>query len=787
VQSKLSELRQEAASIQLQLAVPDLAQADADALQQQLSATTQVISKLEAEMNSLTAPPTTSDTTGTTVPSDMDVLVLQRRISDLQSQYIDLSLRLVDLGTTGDLNGDVTVIDRTPSNVGRRIAAAGGLVVGLLIALGVVLALDAVRRPLRGTGDVVIVPSLGLIEPAASKERGSAPWYAGETKTRRKGQIQSVRAALTAAISSGSTLGVGPLGVSTDDARLLAADLAASVAATGREVLLLDATFSDGLPITEYGDASVTVTDLVSLDQPAREAALGERAETMPSLRGFRSGAGGVDPADLVAGRRFAGLLDDVADLGYALIVAMPATDSTVGEELTQVLDQVLLAGRLKHTTDQQLTDIVEGLASRRATAAGIVLLTGREKLRYEGVRRGKRTSRTASEPEGEAVSEPEPEESVEASTEPEPHGEPELEIVVEERVEPEPPVEPGPQAEPEHPAGQSRRERRLRAVPNVEPEDASRETPADVPSAARADPPDEPVSAPRRVEPPPGSVSGPRVRLEPVAPDAAPSIVVPREPPAPPAQSPAVAYRNPKHAATGAIDEEDRSTLTIVPEAEIEVDETTRVVISRDQLGRSAERLLVAAVSALVAAPGGLTDVPRRLVDVEGMVPVTEGLGSPTAAERLVLVLPDLLRPMPATLTHMVEETLGCVFGLDSDETCRRRIEGWVRHRFVSVSRGDVWLLSSSAGSIQLLVNGSSFDTDKVRLLLAHDVRLLKIRLGRASRSDEDSPAADRLTDVSEFDATLRHLLALAETEPGAFDWHNALKVAGLLAGEKV
>jgi hypothetical protein len=761
VQSKLGELRQEAASIRLQLAVPDLAETDTAALQQQLDVTTQVIAKLETELNSLTPPSSPSTTTDPAETTDMDVLVLQRRINDLESQYIDLSLRLVDLGTTGDLNGGVTVTDETVSPVGRKVAGAAGLVVGLLLAFGAILALDAVRRPLRAVGDVAVAPSLGLVDPASSKERGPMPWYVGETKKRRKGQIQSVRSALSATIKAGSTLGISPLGVSTDDARLFAADLAASVAATGREVLLLDATFPDGLPITEYGDASVTLTDLASQERSLRESTLRDRPEVMPLLRGFRSGNGGADPADLVAGRGFQDVLEDATKIGYVIVLAMPPADSTVGEELTQLLDTVLVTARLKRTTDQQIQTLVDDLASRRAGLAGVVLLTGSEKLRYEGSRRGKRTRRVEAADEVDVE-----QESVETAPS-------------------EVPSQDESEAPMETPAPRSRRERRLRAVPDVD------ETPRQGPpkdSSGVEEGSDDPKapSAPRHAEP--GSVSSPRAELGasgPVGPPVGEASRV-SVAPAPFPMVEATGTDGPgKHAA--ALRSSDRSGLAVAAGSAVDVDATTRVVITTpNELARTAERFLMAVVSALVAAPGGVKGVPQRLVDAEGMVPVSEGLGSLAAADRLVQILPEVLQTLPPTLSDAVEERLGCIFGLDSGETCRRRIDTWLRHRFTPTRQSGVWLMSSTAGAFQMLVNGALFNAAKARLLLVHDVRVLKTHLGRASRQETYGHLdAGRLTDVMEFESTLRKVLAQADDAQGAFDWHGALKAAGLLAGD--
>jgi hypothetical protein len=919
--SRLSELRQQEATLSLQLAVPDLAEADAITLQDQLSATQKVISELENELTGLSSSPTTAATSATTVPSDLDALVLQRRVDDLESQYVDLSLRLVDLGTTGDLNGIVTVVDRTASPVGRRTAGAAGLVVGLLASIGLVLLVEAIRRPLRHADDVTDVRSLGVVDPAASNERGLVAWYEKDTRTERKRQIQSVRSALGDVVVAGSSLGVTPVRAGDDDVRLFAADLAASIAATDRNVLLIDATFTGGVPIAEYGTGSVTLTDIVAVDD--RKAALRGVAETMDCLRGLPSGSGGGDPADLVAGVKFSGLLEDAASMGLVVIVAIPAPDSAVSEGLAQRLDQMLIVGRAKKMTARSLMAVVDAQATRHAGVAGVVLITGSEKLkpRSKPVRRRSRPAKprraakarepdtppfeeemtveapevavapVSEEPETFPVEEPlrkvaEAHETVRplrVATPPdrevvrpfrrvvsEPHtptretaggavlearpaghpapgpshvapepahearptvefagepgeesvtgptvGPPFREVVGPEthvpmqpfrEVAPEPPPEMPVRAEPVGPAGEepaarvaTRRPFREVSAESVrEPQSpAERVEPAArvatrrpfrevSPESVR-----EPQSPAERVEP------AARVTARPPFREIAPEPV--REPQSPTervepaakvasgrlhevARGPVREMTPARHIESGTI-AKGRHSIGTLGAGEMQVDESLRVVVPDPERSVAAERFLAAAVKALVDAPGGLADVPRQLVDVEGMVPITQGLGSLTVAERLVRFLPDLVGATPRVLADAVHEVLGCRVGVDSVAVCRERLDAWVRQRFDVVSSGPVWHLSSGQGSVQLIVNGGQFDIERLRLLRAHDLRRFRARLARVVPDDD---SADELADATAFDSALRGLVEEAEGANGSFDWRRRFTETGLLVGRR-
>ena len=215
-----------------------------------------------------------------------------------------------------------------------------------------------------------------------------------------------------------------------------------------------------------------------------------------------------------------------------------------------------------------------------------------------------------------------------------------------------------------------------------------------------------------------------------------------------------------------------------------MEVDDSLLLLVPEEGLVVAAERFLAAAVAALVNAEGGLADVPRTLVDTEGMVPITEGLGSPVAAERLVKLLPDRVRDLPNPLADAVDSVLGCHIGEDQPAVCRERLDEWVRTRVSAVSNSNLWYLSSPEGTVQMLVNAKMFDAEKLRLLRAHDLRRLRVRLGRvATTQDDPDGAAAQLADATAFDAALRGLLEEAEQTDGGFDWKLTLTEAGLLA----
>jgi Mrp family chromosome partitioning ATPase len=240
-------------------------------------------------------------------------------------------------------------------------------------------------------------------------------WYQGSrSDSRRRSDVQALRATLDGITADGAvTIGLSGVGASSASVQELAADLSASIAASGRSVLLMDAVFDAPSDLYEYGgrpsdmfehEYSNTGMDLADIIAPratggeAQEdlkLALGNRDLVHPELLSLRAGRLAADPVDAVAGSRFRELLVVAADFVEVVIVAAPPWGHPETDVLAQRLDHFLLVGRAGATTALEVEDAAAELAASRAGAVGLVLL---RKRRLLGKRdRGRRSSQKRS------------------------------------------------------------------------------------------------------------------------------------------------------------------------------------------------------------------------------------------------------------------------------------------------------------------------------------------------------------------------------------------------------
>jgi len=209
------------------------------------------------------------------------------------------------------------------------------------------------------------------------------PWYPDAPGTRRRADVQALRASVDNAMEGGSiSIGISGLGASDAAVHELAADLSTSIAASGRGVLLVDADFANPSDLPEYGVTGSALADIVAsaMDtESGREdlkLALGDRDEVIPELLAVRAGHLDSDPVDAVAGRRFRDLLEVARDFVEVTIVATPHWGHPATDVLSQRVDHILFVGRTGVTTADELTDAASQLSMRFARPAGLVLLS---------------------------------------------------------------------------------------------------------------------------------------------------------------------------------------------------------------------------------------------------------------------------------------------------------------------------------------------------------------------------------------------------------------------------
>lgn len=397
LEAEIARLRQEAASLKLQIKYPDLfppigippvGQGAPEELpllttiqlQAQLDDLEEALVGLEAELAALGPAPNDA------VSNDLEVLVLQRQLTDLEERYVELSVQLVAV-EAGDSAVDpfVPVVDRTPTPQPVSSAALVGLFAGGLLAMVGLLLLDRGRRPLLMVEDVADYSPLGSVD---RRRRGNAalPWYPQGAATRRRQQIQVARGSLEKVIGDvPSTVLVSGVSVGQLDTRELAADLAGAFAATGRRVLLIDASLEEGPYLPEYDQMGPSLVELLNEETTggteeltaAIKTTFVEREPVLPGLVSMPVGGQGRDPVDLFAGTRYRLFLDVALTEFDLVLVAAPEIDDPAANTFAQRSQFVVLVTGAWRTTEADLERSLAVLG-RTDGSVSVAMLEGR-------------------------------------------------------------------------------------------------------------------------------------------------------------------------------------------------------------------------------------------------------------------------------------------------------------------------------------------------------------------------------------------------------------------------
>jgi hypothetical protein len=228
---------------------------------------------------------------------------------------------------------------------------------------------------------IVELPSrpLGIVHHPTNQ-----PWYLESTGGRRKASIQMLRSQLDD--QDNAVVSFQGSGIFKEDIRELTADIAVAVAASGRSVLLLDATFDKSNHMVEWGpEAGPTLSGLLNGAGGEREDLISEfktallsSPEVVLGLRALRSGNGKRDAADILSGYRFEVLLEVAREIFDLVIIAGTTLGEAASHVLAQRVDSVILVGSAGHTVTRSLEAADRDFAIRRATLLGVVLLRRR-------------------------------------------------------------------------------------------------------------------------------------------------------------------------------------------------------------------------------------------------------------------------------------------------------------------------------------------------------------------------------------------------------------------------
>ena len=391
---------QRVASLRFQISFPALSEVPVEELQLQLAEAEALVDALRSELDALPAVVTPELSN----PTDLEALVLQRRLEMVQAQYVDLALRLLDLQEAEGFTEPALAIDETPQPIARTQAAIAGGLLAAILAVVVLMIRDRARRPILAPEDIESTVLLAEVHGGRPGPSNGAVWYASAPQSRRQQDIQTLRAALEPGLR-GSQNSVALVGASASEAAVqtLAADLAASLAATDRRVLLIDANLSKPAHMAEYDAAYPDLRDVLTTQagpgedlQGWMKEALARRTEVSPGLISLRAGAPVPDAADRLSAPQFRMLLGAAADQTDVVVVAAPDRLRPAADVVAQQVHHVVLVAERNKTTTPQLSKMVRDFTDRGVGVAGVVLLVGGLRRRRSSSKRRQRAPRSS-------------------------------------------------------------------------------------------------------------------------------------------------------------------------------------------------------------------------------------------------------------------------------------------------------------------------------------------------------------------------------------------------------
>lgn len=382
--------------------------ADLAELQESLAALLVVLRPLEdqAAADAEAAAPAPEVGTVTTPEIDPDlpieeqwaIMALSGRLTTLQTESADLIVASVT-GADIDLP-DATVLDESPSVTPTWMGLLVGFLAGALIWSAILLAFDRMRGIIWQPGDVKGVAVLAE-GPAVGLERDD---LTDLERHRRKRSVQAIRSAIIGAgrLGDGTIVGFSaPPSTDPDVRDDLARDVAASVAAVGRKVLMVDLGFTGSVTYGPTNDRSGLrrLFDSVGGGEEAiRELAtdaIHSAERVSPGLDVLTADSDVIDPADILAGRPLTELLNQARQRYDIVVVIQPSTTVNAGAGVDAYLQQQVIVCTRGRTRVSEISSVAI------ATNAAHVQLVGVAILLPESVERSRRSDEVYGEPEG--------------------------------------------------------------------------------------------------------------------------------------------------------------------------------------------------------------------------------------------------------------------------------------------------------------------------------------------------------------------------------------------------
>lgn len=301
--------------------------------------------------------------------------------SNSQNQLNSLSGKLNELTTTtvgaGNIISDARLPD-APTSPNAMLNMASGTMAGLLIGLLLAFVREKFDRRLRTVADVRDRARIGVL--AALDER-TTPHFDDVLQPYGPGGriFNRLRNEVLAALQPGDQV-IVVTGASRGPAStLVAANLAAALARTGSDVVLIGAHLPDSVtesaPLARMLGVSATpgLSELLS-GRVGLARAL-QRTPRIPSLRVITTG-GAATAAGLMQSQRLRDALEALRRQGGYIVVEAPSTSSSAdAQSLASLADAAILAVELRRTRRPAVLDAAEQLERVDTKLLGAVVL----------------------------------------------------------------------------------------------------------------------------------------------------------------------------------------------------------------------------------------------------------------------------------------------------------------------------------------------------------------------------------------------------------------------------
>jgi hypothetical protein len=383
LQTRIASLTAQLGALNVELLNP--VERPASAVQAEMDRVNQELIRLNLELNALPPPPVDAAVEAT---QDEQFLLDQLRLTQLETRWSQLYNTLAELddqASVGEVIAQEPTITVTSGRTNQALALVGAVVVALLALVAIERTRGIVWSKSEFKDDVAVIAELPPRQLHPFRRPSTDPWYVTVPTGRRKAAVQLIRSQMDA--YQNIVVAFQGTGVFESDTLDLTADIAMSAAVSGRNTLLIDATFSDRATQVEYGplQPDVTLMSILADFPPDPHMAVTEIKSTLLSLENqhrnlwsLRSGAGSLDAGDVLASQRFELLLDVARENFDIVIIAGDGYDEPTSHILAQRADAAVLVGSIGHTVDRQVEAAERDFRARRATLLGIVMLRRR-------------------------------------------------------------------------------------------------------------------------------------------------------------------------------------------------------------------------------------------------------------------------------------------------------------------------------------------------------------------------------------------------------------------------